>query len=275
MLKEQKNNLVIAGLVIAILIVIFIVLPSKTNEQNSDKNVEVITLNEEAVTTTDVTIDVDGNATIQGGAIQIDTQPQDTTVQAPRLDREISIPDYFDSNASEIMRTKIADAILNVKNSKRSFDNWLTLGNLYNQIQDYEGALEVYEYINILSPENNIGYTNVGNIYHYNLQDFEKAETNYLLSITKDVSSENAYIELHTLYKNVYKTDTSSAVDILLEGLENTDNNPDLMVMLASYCKENGDKENARSWYEAARDRALKDGKQSFADLLQEEIDNL
>ena len=207
-----------------------------------------------------------------------DTSAEDVpqvTIDAPDLNRPIEFLVELPVELQNIYRTRIEKLTADLVLDSSAVGNWIDLGIQRKGIGDYEGAREVWEYVNRISPMNNVSFFNLGDLYHFYLKDFEKAEQNFIISKQNNPSYTAVYRALHELYKYSYKQNTSSAVDILLEGLENTDNNPDLMILLASYYKENGDFINARSWYEAARDQGLKDGKQSFADLLQEEIDNL
>ena len=211
---------------------------------------------------------------VSTGDTSVNDVPQ-VTIDAPDLNRPIEFLVELPVELQNIYRTRIEKLTADLVLDSSAVGNWIDLGIQRKGIGDYEGAREIWEYINGVSPLNNVSFFNLGDLYHFYLKDFEKAEQNFLISKQNSLTYSFVYRGLHELYKYSYKQDTSSAVDILLEGLENTNNDPDLMVLLASYYKENGDFVNARSWYEAARDRALKDGKQSFADLIQEEIDNL
>ena len=197
------------------------------------------------------------------------------TIDAPDLNRPIEFLVELPVELQNIYRTRIEKLTADLVLDSSAVGNWIDLGIQRKGIGDYEGAREVWEYVNKISPRNNVSFFNLGDLYHFYLKDFEKAEQNLLISKQNNPEYVSVYRALYELYLYSYKQDTSSAEDALLEGLRNTEDNPDLLVLLAGYYKEKGDTANARTYYEKARDEVLIRGNQSLADLLQEEIDNL
>lgn len=197
---------------------------------------------------------------------------------------EISIPDlnkpiiFADDISDEVRKTtteKINKLTEELKKDNNLFSNWIELGLYRKLIKDYEGAKEVWEYTNLVWPKNNISFNNLGDLYHFYLKDFPKAEQNLRTAIENNKQNTGTYTALHELYKYSYKQDTILVTDILFEGLAENPNNIDLLTTLAAYYKETGNTINAKKYYEQARDEAQKLGNIQLVELLNEEISNL
>lgn len=199
----------------------------------------------------------------------------DSTIPIPDLDRPIIFSVSLPQEAKDIYRNQINILTESLKKNPNMPSDWLQLGISRKAIGDYEGAVEAWEYVNKISPKNNVSFYNLGDLYHFYLKEFAKSEQNFFTSRKNSPSYVPVYRALHELYIYSYKQNTSLAEDILLEGLKNTGNDLDLQVLLAGYYKGKGAIENARTYYKKAQDQALIRGNQSLADLLQEEIDNL
>ena len=147
----------------------------------------------------------------------------------------------------ELYRSQIEDLQqqLTLDNSLES--SWNDLGVQYKAIGDYEGAREVWTYTNNISPLNNVSFFNLGDLYHFYLKDFAKAEENFLKSKENDEQYIPVYRALYDLYSLSYKQETSAAEDILKEGLEKNPDNLDLLVLLAAHYKKEGRTDDARS----------------------------
>ncbi len=270
-MNKGKITLIALGVIVVVLIVVFFMLvPTKTEAPTNDA-VNTATTTEQI---REIVLNEDGVPSIEGGVVEIIDETEVSSAQ-PSLDRPITIPDTFPQEAAQLMATKIADAIAAVEQDPTLYGNWLTLGNLRGQIQDHEGAEEVYVYLTETSPDNAVGYTNLGNTYHYHLPDYPKAEANYLAAIERSPGNENAYSELHTLYKNVYKTDTTAAVDILLRGLEQKPQSINFRLQLAKYYEDTGDVENQLRYLEEALDEANRTNNTTLAESLTAEIEAL
>lgn len=170
-------------------------------------------------------------------------------IDPPSLDRPIDIPAIFEGEAKIIMATRIADAVSALENDDTLLENWIRLANLRNQIQDHEGAAEIYEYLNIVSPENFLSPLNLGTLYHLHLKEFEKSEANFLKAIELNSTNEFAYVGLHELYRYSFKIDTSLAEDILLEGISVLSDTTNLRLTLAGYYEDQDELGKAEEMY--------------------------
>lgn len=174
------------------------------------------------------------------------------------LDREIKFPENFPEDARSIITEKIQGFRTSLEANPADYPAWLDLAIQYKTLEDYEGAREVWEYINIAAPAQTVSFLNLGDLYTGYLKDYEKAEENYLQAIKNSPDQGIAYIGLSELYRYSYKTDTNAAEDILKRGIEAipSPNNVDVIIALASYYKAEGRKAEALEQYNAAIEAA-------------------
>lgn len=221
----------------------------------------------------DANKDIDGIAVSRPGELAIGGIPT-VGQDVPDLNREVVIPDYYPSEAANILRSKIEKMVEAVK-AENTFGNWLDLGNVRGQIDDYEGAREIYEYLNTVVPTNSLSFTNLGSLYHLQLRDFQKSEESFRQAITNDPTKVIPYINFHELYKFSYKQDTALAPDILKEGLVNLPNHIDLLTLLGAYYRDTDDIESARKYFGLAQKQADVLGNIDLSTRLLEELKNL
>lgn len=241
----------------------------------------------DTVNTADVTLTDDQNG--QNSTSTIENSPlEENNVQEPIgeaiLAPDISKPDLdrlmifyveLPSEAQDIYRKQIKDVTDILKIDSGLFNSWVELGGLWKQIGDYEAAREIWEYAGVLAPENNVSFFNLGDLYHYYLKDYTKAEKNFLIAKDNNPLYTPVYRALFDLYTLSYKQNTSVAVDVLLEGLASNPNNLDLTILLAGYYKGKGDTANARIYYEKALTEAERLGNMAMVELIKEELSAL
>lgn len=201
--------------------------------------------------------------------------PIESTIPLPVLVRDVAFPDYYNEEAKTLMRDKIATAIVNIEGDNTDFGNWLELANLRSSMEDYTGALEIYEYLNVASPTNSVSFVNAGNTYHLYLKDYPKAEENLKQALVNSSSSIHNVRSLYELYLYSYKTDTGLAGQTLLDALVVAPDSIDLMVLLAEYYKNAGDDTSAKTYYEKARDEAKNRQNFDLLYILEQEIGKL
>ncbi len=153
------------------------------------------------------------------------------TLPTPSLTALMIISDTLSPEVQKILRNKEAEVIAQLKATPNRSDLWLDLG-IYRKIaMDYKGAEEVWSYIAVAgSVETNyIAYGNLGDLYMNFLKNYPKAESSYKSAIALKPDVIDYYRNLYTLYRYAYKTDTTSASDILTQGLKANPSNPDLL----------------------------------------------
>ena len=276
MLKNKYVQIAI-GAVVIIIAVIFVGNDFYGGSVASPEDVDVKT---ETINTESL----GGNVTIEGsGDYEIKQVPVDDTGQGllhPDLDHALVFPDSFPEDARVIIRNNVSTLVAQLETDPTSFEGWINLATQYKIIEDYEATRDVLEFLSVVSPENGVSFHNLGDLYHFNLKDFPKAEENFRKAIENSPQNTQSYGGLHGLYKYSYKQDSDLAESVLLEGIEAVTNNIDLVIALANYYKERGDVSkgdiaNAKKYYEQARDEAEKLGNTQLVDTLNEEINNL
>lgn len=199
----------------------------------------------------------------------------DVSVPAPNVNRSLTFLDSMSDEVRALYREKFIELTGTIKETGGTVSEWLSLGILFKQIGDYEGARLAWEYVSAIRPDNNISFLNLGNLYHYYLKDYPKAEKSFKKGIENDPSYVSAHLGLHELYKYSYKQNTAAAIEALRDGLVATNNNINLLVPLALYYAENGDTDNARTYYEQALLKAQENGDDARAALIEAELGRL
>lgn len=207
-------------------------------------------------------------------------QTQSFTIYAdkqPLLDAALVFPEGFPSDAQKIVNDNVNKLRGNIEENPADYASWLDLAIQYKTIGDYEGARDVWEYINLAAPNQSISFQNLGNLYSQFLRDYPKAEENYLQAIKNAPNQSSAYTGLAEMYKYSYKQDTTAAVDILQKGIKvlGSPQNVDLIVALAAYYKDSGYMSDAKKYYEEARSAAKKLGNTALEQQLTTEINAL
>src|SRR3989344_5597706 len=129
-------------------------------------------------------------------------------------------------------------------------------GILKKNAGDYKGAKEAWEHVVKIRPEDHVAYNNLGDLYQHYLKDYPKAE--FYLKKTVELKPDylQGYTNLHDLYRIFYPPDrragAEKAAAVLLDGIKNNPQDYYLRIILASYYKDQGDKQSARKYYEEA-----------------------
>jgi tetratricopeptide (TPR) repeat protein len=230
------------------------------------------------VVVTDSAVDIEVSIKEEGVVVE-ETQAKIDfslpTITAPNLDRAVAFPDRFNQEAQTILNNNIKTLVSQLKEDSNAVFAWFDLANQYKIIDDFEGAVEIWEYLRVVTPENTLSYLNLGNVYHYHLKEYEKSENAYRDAIAINNQTEGAYTGLHDLYKYSYKQGSALAEGVLLEGVSAIEDSIALLTTLAAYYKEVGNSINAKKYYEQVRDRAQELGNTELVDTLNEEISNL
>ncbi len=133
---------------------------------------------------------------------------------------------------------------------------WLELGVIFHSAGDYEGAREIWEFLIRAAPTHTTSYDNLGKLYHYQLKDFEKAESYFTQSLATDAAVLIPYLELHNLYRYSYKTDTTLAADILKTAIAQFPETIELHLTLGAYYRDTGNYTAARQTLETGLEKA-------------------
>ncbi len=194
---------------------------------------------------------------------------------APSLTRKVLYAESVMPAVKTSLEQKIAAVTADLKSNPTSLENWINLGVYYKQAGDYAGAAAAWEYASLLSPGNVVSFNNLGDLYHYYLKDYPKAEKNFLRAIQNDPKYLLSYFNTHDLYRLSYEKQTTKAADILKRALVVVPDNFDLTNALAAYYRDSADSVNARVYYEKAIAIAKKAGATDQVTLLQSELNAL
>lgn len=197
--------------------------------------------------------------------------------QAPSLAEELSIS----ADLPEDVRALLVASVEKLKSELRTDPNsvaaWLDLAIRYKTAGDFEGAVEIWEYLTVAYPTDPVPFHNLGEHYFHEVKDYPKAERYYRSAITIAPQFSINYLDLHDMYRYVYKEDSSAAEDILKEALTTISGSQsiDVLTALARYYESKGDIENARANYTLARDVAQKLGNKALVERLDAELKRL
>ena len=153
----------------------------------------------------------------------------------PEYRRTFTYPVYFNAEARAITDKNIADQQKAIDKNKTDLNAWIELGNLYNLVQDYDGARIMWEYATKLNPDYFIPYANLGNLYMSDLRDYVKSETNFKLALEADPSQILVYRSLYEVYRYGFNDDVRARA-ILQAGINaNPGKSSDLQYLLDHY----------------------------------------
>lgn len=147
-------------------------------------------------------------------------------------------------------RAQLANVIGLIKQDPGVSVNWMDLGLIKKNFDNFVGTRDAWEYVKLLNPENALAYYNLGKLYSAYLHDNQKAETNFLEAVRRDQTSDYPYLGLAEFYRDFYKEKSDQVDDVLLAGLKNLPADPNLIIQLAFYYKAAGDKANAIKYFE-------------------------
>lgn len=126
-----------------------------------------------------------------------------------------------------------------------------TVAQLKRQLGDIDGAIAAWEYANIIRPANSLSFSNLAALYHFDLNEFEKAEEMYRISVSNDTDDLLTIRNFYELYHYSIKDDTKAS-ELLAEARKNNPEAGDLYTLSGRFYKEVGDIEKAIEMYEKA-----------------------
>ena len=162
---------------------------------------------------TNVKLDTIGDA----GSYKIEVLPPVSGVVHPAIDRPIVFPPSFSTNAQNVMRKNISDAVATLKQNPSDTDTWLRLAIWRKMINDYKGAEEIWVYLTKVLKEPSYVYINLGDLYGYFLKDSVKAEYYFKESVRLEPENIEYYVKFAYYYIDLLK-DFEKALGLVEEG---------------------------------------------------------
>ena len=154
---------------------------------------------------------------------------------APNYKKPLIISASVSAEVKAAMQSQFLKLTAAIQKNPTDFASWMKLGSLRKIGGDYKGAEEDWVYMSKLYPKNYVSYNNLGDLYMNFTKEYPKAETNFRVVIALKPDDIDTYKNLFLLYRDLYKTQTTLAGDILKEGLKNNPGNAELTQLLSEY----------------------------------------
>lgn len=209
----------------------------------------------------DVLVETEGS-----GTINFTPGVQNTAPKPPIIRRTITIASSISADVASLYRQKIIDLQEALLKDSYNFSNWIDVGILYKQVGDYKGAEEAWNFASVISEKNIVSFNNLGDLYHYYLKDYPKAEQVLVRAIRNDEAYILSYINLADLYTNSYQTNTNKAELVLKDGLVKNPGDITLSLALGAYYKSRGNTESAKTIYNEVLTKAKTAKNQNLID---------
>ncbi|MBI5045687.1 MAG: hypothetical protein HZC14_01620 [Candidatus Niyogibacteria bacterium] len=144
-------------------------------------------------------------------------KPENTNTLAdilakPLSDVEPILSRAIPAGADVNMASEIKKLVELIRGNYDFRDGWINLGIYREQIKDYEGAAEAWEYASAIRPFDPAPLINLGNLYGYYVHDNKKAEEYFLKAIEAKPKEAYAYYRAHEFYADISETAKAKAV---------------------------------------------------------------
>lgn len=177
-----------------------------------------------------------------------DIEPDAEEEEFPYL-IDFSMAENIQEAQLEILKQDYELAVEKYKQDPDSFSALMTFAFTYYQLGDFESARDVYIKVGEISPKNYTSFWNLANCL-IRLKNYSGAEQAYLKTIENGPDQARHYTVLAELYWYNLPEKKEQIPDLYKKGLEQLPGNYDLLVNLAWYYKETGDKKNALKYYQ-------------------------
>lgn len=164
----------------------------------------------------------------------------------------------MNSNLSEAQKGKYLDQFNQLTKILQAnpddFDALMSLGMVKKYIGDYQGAEELWVKAGQIEPKNSTSFGDLADLYVNFLHDYDKAKVAYDTAMTnsvKDPFYPNFVRNAFYFYRDYIK-DNTQAEQVLLTGLKNKPGSLDIMVLLAGFYRDQGDKSKAIYYFQKA-----------------------
>ncbi|MBI4427403.1 MAG: tetratricopeptide repeat protein [Candidatus Magasanikbacteria bacterium] len=143
-------------------------------------------------------------------------------------------PADFDDAKKERLAGKLAEAKDLYGKDKNNNWTWVVIGNMYEFIRDYDRAIPAYEKAIEFNKSTISAVLSLADIYERQKKNYSLAAEYYQKAITIDYTKPDVYISLAKLYEfRLNQLDKSEGV--YLQGLQNLEDDPDLLVGLITF----------------------------------------
>jgi tetratricopeptide (TPR) repeat protein len=192
-------------------------------------------------------------------------------------DLNLSVVNYshIDEATFKVASQNIAILGADLKKDPKDESKWLNLGIFRKMIGDYQGSVEIFNFVGILWPSDYVPFNNLADLYQFYIKNYPLAEKNWLKVIELKSDYGEAYENLYNLYKESYKEKEAQALPVLLKGVKNNPGSISLLVYTARYYRSVGEKAQALAYYKKAIDKAAADKSDQILSELKAESETL
>lgn len=154
--------------------------------------------------------------------------------------------------ASELVIKKLNESIDAIKSNYNYANPWHDLASYRKISGDNQGAIEAWNFLIKIRPDDYITYHNLGDMYAFTLKNYLKGAEYFSESIEKNPKNVDAYIQLGSILEFHLKERYAESEQLFLSGIKNNPGNVNLTLALAQYYKNIGNKESAKIYFEKA-----------------------
>ena len=164
-----------------------------------------------------------GTSTISTGDVAPGAVDVSTIVEPKRkppvVDSPLLFPKSFDAKAREMATKEIAILEASVTKDPKDLNSWLSLALYRKMLDDFTGALDIWDYTSQLQPGSSLSFLNMGTVYAYHLNDNVKGEAYFKEAMERGQMEVNVYDTVARFYVDRMK-DYDKARLIYDKGIE-------------------------------------------------------
>lgn len=116
-----------------------------------------------------------------------------------------------------------------------NFRAFMEAGSIKKGVGDWEGARDIWEYVNVKRPKNSVSFANLGDLYANFLKDPIKAEQNFLKAIENDPSDPGYVRNLLELYEYQMPNKLGFSEQVFTKAIEKNPDKAEFWLLLAHF----------------------------------------
>ncbi len=162
------------------------------------------------------------------------TSPKSVNWDNPVEVFNVEAPASFSDYQKDRLEEKITEAKKLYETKKGDTWTWIVIANMYKFVEDYDRAIGAYERVLSIQPMEVISMGNLAHIYEKYQPNYEKADYYYKRLLEAVPGVPNYNIDYAKFCDNKLG-DQDKAEEAYLNGLQNTDNNPDMLIAVIRF----------------------------------------
>ncbi|HUO56367.1 MAG TPA: hypothetical protein VMU27_02965 [Candidatus Paceibacterota bacterium] len=234
MSTHDRNSIIVGTIIIAIIFIGFFAWEERESS-NASVPTATIATSTEASSTANIFISSNGEASTSSDYTIKQIPIGGKSPIAPNYQAPLVFPNTISADERSQMQSQFADIESTLSTTPQDFNAWIALGDLREEVGDYEGALSDWQYMSELYPTNIVSNANLADLYTNYLPNYPKAAAAYQAQIKNYPTDVYIYVDLYDLYTNQYPQSTSTIVTLLKQGLLANPGNAQLQSLLAKY----------------------------------------